>query len=372
MKTRLFIITELFPPDETSTSYIMGEIANACAEEYEVTVICGPEVYDTRKKLDTAHPFVISPAISVYRAKDSGFNKNKFVGKALSLVSMSFRLRKLTKSLVRNGDKVLLVTNPAPLVYFISRLKKKVSFEFVLLVHDVFPENLLQQNVSISGALYRFVKSVFDRAYASADRLIALGRDMKKVLISKTGQDKKVRIVENWADTENVKPVPFPSSDVMRVEYAGNLGRAQRLDRLIANLPDGVEFHIYGTGAMEQKLKEIKRPGIFFHGPYMRSQQNEVLGACHASIVSLSDSMYGIGVPSKSYNIMASGRPIIFFGPTDSEIALVVQEHDIGYIGWPESWDITEMKRKGDKARIIAETMFGKAIILKKFLDAIR
>ena len=369
---RLFIITELFPPDETSTSYILGEIANACAQEYEVHVICGPEVYDTRKKLDTEHPFVINPAISVFRAKESGFNKNKVVGKALSLIMMSLRLRKLAKSHIKNGDKVLLVTNPAPLVYFISRLKKTIGFEFVLLVHDVFPENLLQQNVIIPGMFYRLVKLVFDRAYAGADRLIALGRDMKKVLLDKTGQETKVLIVENWADTEKIKPVPFPSADVMRVEYAGNLGRAQKLDKLIANLPDDVELHVYGTGAMEQSLKGMHRPRVFFHGPYFRSQQNEVLGACHASIVSLSDSMYGIAVPSKSYNIMASGRPIIFFGPVDSEIALIVREHDIGYIGWPNAWDIDEMKRKGDKARIISETMFSKAIILKKFLDAIR
>ena len=195
---------------------------------------------------------------------------------------------------------------------------------------------------------------------------------MKKVLLDKTGQETKVLIVENWADTEKIKPVPFPSADVMRVEYAGNLGRAQKLDKLIANLPDDVELHVYGTGAMEQSLKGMHRPRVFFHGPYFRSQQNEVLGACHASIVSLSDSMYGIAVPSKSYNIMASGRPIIFFGPVDSEIALIVREHDIGYIGWPNAWDIDEMKRKGDKARIISETMFSKAIILKKFLDAIR
>ena len=30
---RLWIVTELFPPDETSTSYILGEIANAMAKE---------------------------------------------------------------------------------------------------------------------------------------------------------------------------------------------------------------------------------------------------------------------------------------------------------------------------------------------------
>ena len=52
MKQRLWIVTELFPPDETSTSYIMGEIANAMIGKYDVGVICGPDVYDKRKQID--------------------------------------------------------------------------------------------------------------------------------------------------------------------------------------------------------------------------------------------------------------------------------------------------------------------------------
>lgn len=54
---RLWIVTELFPPDETSTSYILGEIANAMAKKYCVGVICGPEIYDKRKALDINNKF---------------------------------------------------------------------------------------------------------------------------------------------------------------------------------------------------------------------------------------------------------------------------------------------------------------------------
>ena len=75
MKKTLYIISELFPPDETSTSYILGEIANACAREYEVHVICGPEVYDTRKALDTEHPFRLAPSVRVLRAQGLGIDK---------------------------------------------------------------------------------------------------------------------------------------------------------------------------------------------------------------------------------------------------------------------------------------------------------
>lgn len=41
---RLWIISELFPPDETSTAFILGEIANVMAQKYEVKVVCTRDI----------------------------------------------------------------------------------------------------------------------------------------------------------------------------------------------------------------------------------------------------------------------------------------------------------------------------------------
>ena len=45
----LIVISELFPPEETSTAYIMGEITKTLSDKYNVTIVCGPEVYDQNK-----------------------------------------------------------------------------------------------------------------------------------------------------------------------------------------------------------------------------------------------------------------------------------------------------------------------------------
>ena len=153
MRKRLWIITELFPPDETSTAYIMGVIANNCTQEYDVRVICGPEVYDARKALDKEHPFTLDSSIQVTRVKGIGADKNTFIGKFRSFIAMSRRLYSTSKSLIKKGDKVLMVTNPAPLVLMLSRLRKRRIFEWILLVHDVFPENTIPAGVHMPGLL---------------------------------------------------------------------------------------------------------------------------------------------------------------------------------------------------------------------------
>ena len=367
----LFIITELFPPDETSTSYILGEIANAAINEYDVKVICGPEIYDTRKELDMEHPFFLNPAIKVLRVANHGTDKNTLIGKAFSFLAMSKRLYNLAKLNIKEGDKVLLVTNPAPLVLLIARLRSRLLFDLNLLVHDVFPENIIPAGLHIPSWMYRLMKASFDKAYKRVDRFVTIGRDMAEVVKNKAGRNSSVTVVENWADVEDITPIPFPEGSI-RLEYAGNLGRVQGLDKLLAELPEGVELHFYGTGAMEEPLKEMKHPRSFFHGAYFRSQQKEVLGSCHASIVALADGMYGLGVPSKAYNIMAAGRPIIYFGPEDGEIGLMIRENGIGYLGWPAKWDLDDLKEMGKRARALAESKYSKKVILTKFMDAIR
>lgn len=371
---RLWIVTELFPPDETSTSYIMGIIANIMAQKYKVGVICGPEIYDKRKKVDINNKFKLDDRINIYRTEVIDLDKNTMKGKVLSFLLMSKRMIALVKKHVHKDDKVLMVTNPAPMVPLMARLKRKIGFELNILVHDVFPENTRPAGLRLP--MYDICKHIFDKAYAKANQLIVLGRDMANVLEQKIKDSlkgnvsPKITIIENWADIDNIKPQPFPEGKII-IEYAGNIGRVQGLENVMDKLPGDVEFHIYGTGAMEEKLKSRKQKNVFFHGPYFRSQQNAILAACDIALVTLQDGMYGLGVPSKTYNILASGRPILFLGPKNSEIDLLVRENGIGYCGWPEKWNKEELITMGKKSRLLAETKYSERVILDKFLKAI-
>ena len=93
--------------------------------------------------------------------------------------------------------------------------------------------------------------------------------------------------------------------------------------------------------------------------------------ACDIALVTLQDGMFGLGVPSKTYNILASGRPVLFLGPKGSEIDLLVREKGIGYCEWPEKWDKEVLAEMGKKARALAEAEYSESVILKKILRVI-
>lgn len=395
MKT-LWIISELFPPDETSTAFILGEIANVMARKYEVKVICGPEIYDKRKKTDPNNKFVLDPQISVTHVKGVDLDKNTFFGKAMRFAVISWQLYQTAKKSIKDGDKVLLVTNPAPVVAMVSKLRKKKNFELNILVHDVFPENTVPAGLKLPKIAYNILKNIFDKAYSRADQLIAIGRDMKQVLEQKVGRfghQPRTIVIENWADLDIVSPMEMPiQSDSFVLEYAGNIGRVQGLQAMAEDIRtagnENMEFHLWGTGAEENSLKEYTQKhgmkNVVFHGAYLRSKQSEVINSCDLALVTLTEGMFGLGVPSKTYNIMAAGKAILFMGESNSEIGLLVKEKGIGYVFEPSDREgivkfisnlsverCAEFKEMGQRARKVAEAEYAKDIILNKFVEAI-
>ena len=347
MKRKLWIVTEVFYPDETATSYILTRIAehlNAC---FDVHVICGPLDGDSCKA--SGH---LQGDIHIIRHNGCAWNKNKLLVRLLRFIGISSALIFSSFKHISRNDEVLIVTNPAPMLLLFPLLKKWKGFYLTILVHDVFPENAIAARILKNDRnwCYKWLKARFDKAYARADRLVVLGRDMLEVMTHKIEPYKRsnisIEIIENWADTENIKPTiidrdsffKFDTSGKIILQYAGNIGRVQGLKEFLQCLYDShnetLHLCIWGKGALENELREFvaqhNMTNVSFHGGYARTLQNNVLNSCDLAIVTLSEGMYGLGVPSKSYNIMAAGKPILYIGDPASEIAQTIRDQEIG------------------------------------------
>ncbi len=394
-KQKLWIVTEVFYPEEVATSYILTEIALKLSLGIEVHVICGPKSYE--KNVSNYDDAKISK-IHLHRVNHFNYNKNRLLSRLfrIAFLSLSFFFYGLFK--IKQKDKVLIVTNPATIIPLYAFLKKIIGFDYFVLVHDVFPENLVIGGiVSDKNPIYRFLKIIFDYSYRAANKLIVLGRDMQLLIHQKTKMNLgDVVIIPNWADLENVFPITINNNLSLEsllkskivIQYAGNLGRLQNLTNLITIIGkvknEDLHFIFVGRGAMEQSLKllafEKNISNISFLNPFSRSQQNEYLNACHIGLVSLTDELFGHGVPSKTYNIMAAGKPILFFGNQETEIAKLIQEERCGFsFAHADEMDIidffnnlklsdinilVELGKKGNK---VALSNYSKESILKKF-----
>lgn len=394
-KETLWIISELFPPEETSTGYIMGEIANAMTQKYVVKVICGPAVYDEKKKSVSGNANSIDERIELIRVAPIKEDKSSKFSRIKKFILMSWQLYNVARKRIKKGDRVLMVSNPFPLIVLMGHLRNKREFNLFMLVHDIFPEGLFT-DMHLPDFAYRAAEKVFNKAYSRVDTLISLGRDMNEILEKKCCGQKhqpKVVTIENWGDIEGIKPKDRVQDGCIKIQYAGNIGNAQGVGELVELLHEAgnktVHFGIWGTGSTEERIKtRVAELGmeeqVKFYGPYSRNQQTEVLNDSDISLVTLVKGMYGLGVPSKTYNILAAGKPIIYIGERDTEIWRTAEENKIGYcfepdeksgiIGFLKSLNpemLPHLKKMGVSARGVVEKKYSKEAILNKFVEIV-
>lgn len=389
MGRELIIVSELFYPDKTSTAYIMTKIADKLTTSAELTVISGDHYYNGGKFENniTAKPY------NIIRVDSGKLDKNKLLSRIYKLISTSWKLYRKLSSVIKENSEVLIVTNPAPFLLLASRLKRNKKFRLNIIVQDVFPENAKAAGIiSSKNILYKTLLKIWEHSYSKADRLIVCGRDMKEIFLQKLSRYKNppiIEVIENWADKNNYDwDNSKTEKKVVEILFAGNIGRCQGVENFLDIFKEAktnnINITFRGDGANVPFVNNfiLNNPDIHvnYDGKYTRDEQFDILSKCDIALVTLADNMYGLGVPSKSYNIMAAGKPILYIGDKKSEIAMVIKESGIGYsfdpndkegiINWLRSIDSSyrdEFHLKGLKAKQLAETIYSEDSILNKY-----
>ena len=85
--------------------------------------------------------------------------------------------------------------------------------------------------------------------------------------------------------------------------------------------------------------------------------------------------MYGLGVPSKTYNLLAFGKPVLYIGDQGSELDRLVTESSVGWsFNWENPDEIRAFLSKlenldrsfGQNAKTLAQTQYSAEVILSK------
>jgi colanic acid biosynthesis glycosyl transferase WcaI len=220
-----------------------------------------------------------------------------------------------------------------------------------LLIHDNYPEILIAAGKTKKDSILVWFMSFWNRwLYKYASKIIVVGRDMKELVSRKTeGFDIPIEIIPNWAELEQVEPQPRDEnlllkelgiSDKLVFLYAGNLGYPNDIESIIwcaSELKDDdrFQFVFLGTGVkkkwLESEASDKNLKNVTILDPRPRSEQIDFLNACDVGVVSLVPQMWGVSMPSRTYNILAAGKPILALTEAGSELFKVVEEERVGW-----------------------------------------
>jgi colanic acid biosynthesis glycosyl transferase WcaI len=193
-------------------------------------------------------------------------------------------------------------------------------------VWDVYPEVGVRMGLFRSWAVIRSVSFLEDFCLHTAQRIQVLGEGFLVDLAHHNIKPEKVVIIPPWLDTELISPMPRENpfscehglNDKFVVLYAGNLGLIQDLDIVLeaacrlAHEAD-IVFLFVGDGASKEQLvsQAATLNNVHFLPFQPRERLPEVMATADISLVVLKKGMGYSSLPSKTFSILSSARPVL-------------------------------------------------------------
>jgi len=331
---RILIYTEEYYPTCAACSYRMQVIADAFIQQgHTVTVLTSARNKENGSISGRQERILYSPAIRM--------RKKTTIMRLLN--NLSFGISSLFTALKIGKVDIVIVTSPPPLSTpfgeMISRFKKA---DLVYDVRDIWPDVALEMGSFSESSLFcKVFREITNKLYKRSDLIttVSPGKvDKIKNKVAnlpgrKSGPEHtdKVKFVGNGFD-ETILQDPidqklidqYQLNDIFTCVYIGNIGLAQGLDSLLTIAREtknkDVRFLLFGTGAekdmLEEKAKEIGN--VSFCGVLPHEKVRSLLSAAKISFIPLKNSNMKDSIPTKIYEALGNGCPVLLMAEGDS------------------------------------------------------
>ena len=348
---RILFLAQCYWPEEVSAAVLISELATDLVRHgHEVTVVTGAPSYPRGR---------VFPG---YRNQIYGVERREGVRvvRVWSYLSpeKSFWPRILhygtySASAFYGGlfsgkpDVLVSYTPPLPLGISAWALSRLWGIPWTLEVEDLYPDAAVAIGALKNKRIIAFFSALERFIYRRASRIILISEGFRRNLLAKGVPDEKLAVIPVWADPDVVYPMPKENAFRARhgldgkfvVMYAGNIGLTSCLEDVLAAAErlrneSEVRFVIVGEGVKKDDLRATAREreldNLLFLPFEPREAFAEMMAAADVNLVTLNPSSSQTSLPSKTFNIMASARPIVAVTPPGSEIAQLVKSANCG------------------------------------------
>jgi len=242
-------------------------------------------------------------------------------------------------------------------------------------IQDVFPDAAVASGAITNRAVIAVAAWLERVSYRLADAVTVLSDDLRTNVAGKIDEPAKVHTIPNFVDTDRIRPgdrmTPYRVELGIGTEpvvlYAGNVGFSQSLDLLLETArgrPD-ITVLINGDGAARRDLEQRAAglANVRFAGFVPDERLGELLATGDVHAVPLRRGLATVSVPSKTYSILAAGRPIVAAIDAGTEVPRILDASGAGIVVPPDDparfaaavgellADPGQARRMGDRGR---------------------
>lgn len=375
---KILVATQHYPPDSSTTGVYVGAISEALAADHDVVVLSGSPKFARQAQGKSTNLRVVEIKIPSPPARAMFL-------RAATMALFAFRMFFSVLWRANAGDLVFCVSTPFTMPYAVVLAARLRGAASAMLIYDLYPDALIAAGiVARTSATARILRFLNAHLFGTLEAIITIGRDVKPLL---TAYDRvspdKIHFIANWAllpigyrEMKPHNPFRVGRSTKFVVGLSGNLGFTHDPEivfnaaRLLKD-DDRIHFLLSGWGAGWSDLQANQEAegltNVTLIEPVVEHQLAEFLAAADIWIIPYRAGMLGVSVPSRLYNLLAVGRPIIAITEPGSEAALIVESENVGWVVPPErpkelattilsaATDPAATARMGRKAAVSAE-----------------
>ena len=346
---RLIFANRYFFPDHSATSQIVSDLAfHLAASGREVHAVTSRQSYENPQAALAGRERI--NGVEVHRVASTQFGRSSLPGRSLDYLSFYGSVRGKLAELAGRGDVVIVKTDPPLLAVAVSGPVRRNGARLVNWLQDIYPETAVALEVPlIRGPVAWGLTRLRNRSLRRAEATVVVGELMARHVALGGAPSDRIHAIANWCNDEDIRPLAADDNPLRRqwnlqekfvVGYSGNLGRAHDFGAILAAAealrddPRFVFLMIGGGKQFEALAAAVASRGLggsFLLKPYQdRSQLRYSLSLPDVHWLSLNPRLEGLLLPSKFYGIAASGKPMIFLGDADGEVARLVRRHACG------------------------------------------
>jgi glycosyltransferase involved in cell wall biosynthesis len=343
-RQRLVVVSEYYAPDPSTTSEIITTIAAHLAKEMPVVVLSGTA--------GSAYAGVEGRPTVVEISKRAT-EKGALVRRAVAETMFALRTFLLLLRTLNPGDVVLTVTAPFMLPYAVVAATRLRRAQSILIMHDFYPDVLILTGFLKQASLpSRMIHTFNVIMFRTLGAVVIIGQETEPLLLRYKGMTRdKIHLIPNWATLDaGVRPITEanrfrqPHGGRFVVGLSGNLGFTHDPDvvfeaaRRLQGEPS-IHFLLSGWGIGFARLQQLQADARLTNVTLLdrvpADDLGDLLAAADAWIIPYRANVAGVSVPSRLYNLLAVGRPILIVSDANADAAQLVRGHDIGWVTSP-------------------------------------
>jgi len=336
-----------YPEHLAALSKRVGDVARALARDgHEVTVVTGFPSYPTGS---------VYPGYEGERLREEEWEEGIRVvrcwsyvrpfkrGRTRILNQISMMVSALTVGewglRGRKADVVFGISPPLFIALAGVLSAKARRAPYVMDVQDLWPEEAVAVGGLRNPLAVRIAAAVARFLYRNSARVVVISGGFRRAVVKQGASERAVEVLPNWVRSGSLavsETAELPGSG-FKVVFAGTIGMAQGLsvvlDAAERLLGRDVSFVLVGEGVEKERLRDEARRrdlrNVHFLPAVDQEEVPEVLAAADALLVHLlPEEVFGSVIPSKTYEYLAAGRPVLVGVPGDA--ARLVEEAEAG------------------------------------------